>query len=235
MNLTFLKGHFNQNLARVQSVENPKDRYYIINMTLPEALDWEAGDYALFSFFDQNNKQFLKFHPFYFASIPKEQKLVVGLKTKNPPNLFEEKVLSMNSEDRVKIKGPYNSHIIKETNTQPLVLIANGINIIPIRAFLKNLKSDSLQPVTLIYISRDFYLFREELDSIAKRNHSIKIHYVFDHSESSKILKQLVQKYGNNAFYYIYGSDKTISYANQDLKQLSIHKKQIITNQLKRY
>lgn len=235
MALTFLKEYFNKNVARVQSVENPKERYYIINMTIPEKMQWNAGDYALFSFYDRTSSHFLKFHSFYIGSIPKENRLMIGMKTKNPPHLFEEKVLAVQKEDRVKIKGPFGSSIIEDTRNRPLILMTNGINITPIRALLKNLESDFSRPIALIYTSRDYHLFREELDKIAAKNTTIQIFYVFDRSESSSVLEQLVQKYGNNAFYCIYGSDKTINHTKKTLKQLTIHKKQVIINHLNHY
>lgn len=234
MKMTDLKGLSKSYNLKIDSVDNPSGRYYIVNMSAPVEMHWEAGEHGIFSLPDRKINQRKKFRPFSVASIPEENKLILGIKTGSSISSFKEELISMKKGERVKVRGPFGWFKIQNQNS-PMVLLANGVGITPIRALLKKLEYETSRPIDVIYTSRDYHLFREDFDSIAEKNDAVTIHYVFDRSESAFTLEELIKKHHNRAYYYISGGTKMIKETKNNLKQQQINAKRIITDSFSNY
>jgi len=78
---------------------------------------------------------------------------------------------------RIHMSPPAGSFVIPNS-IQPLVMIAGGTGITPIRSMLRSMVQDHNQRlVTLIYFGHD-HLFKDELNSIATEHPNIEIHFV---------------------------------------------------------
>lgn len=229
MKMTDLKGFSKSYELKIDSVDNPSGRYYIVNMSTPADMRWEAGEHGIFSLPDRKVNQRKKFRPFSVASIPEEHKMILGIKAGSSISSFKEELISMQKGERVKVIGPFGWFKI-QNQTSPIVLLASGVGITPIRALLKKLEFETSRPIDVVYTSRDYHLFSEDLNNIAEKNDAVTIHYVFDRSESAVTLEELVKRHHNRAYYYISGSGKMINETKNTLKQHNINGKRMITD-----
>ena len=77
------------------------------------------------------------------------------------------------------IKGPLGAFKYPADDDRPLVLLAGGIGITPLVSMLRHMVASApTRPVTLLYSvrSEEDFAFRDELTSIARRHHQVRVH-----------------------------------------------------------
>jgi len=119
------------------------------------------------------------------------------------------------------MRGPVGSLYIQ--SQKPKLFIAGGIGITPYRAIIKDLllnPLDTVKEVQLIYIdSREEFIYKENLDNAGKVS-TIKTIYLTKLEDSNEKIGNFVEKYKNEAEYYIVGSKLMIN----DIENLLISK-----------
>lgn len=135
---------------------------------------------------------------FSFASDPSEKALLFTIDSKSQ-NLYQRTLLSLPIGATVEI-FKNKSHIAWPLQEQDVVFIAGGIGITPFRSLCRNIAHDKLPvSVTLIHVSREHFLYRNELSSFA--NIYLRIHRNEVIDTVATITKQ-----NPEARYYIAGS-----------------------------
>lgn len=233
MKLSDLRGIQNKSTATVISVENPYEDYYVVALQTEPGFTWEPGRHGFFSLPGKKLKG-RKSRAFSFASIPSEGKLLVGTRTGKAASSFKAAFLSMNPGEKVQLRGPMGGFLVQDTSS-PMVFIASGVGITPFRALLKALQSDARRPIELVYASRHYYLFGEEIDQIAEANDQITVHKTHEVADTKAKIEQLARKYGNQAFYYISGAPAMIQSTMKDLKALGVKKDRMISDEFLGY
>lgn len=77
------------------------------------------------------------------------------------------------------IKGPLGAFKYPAEDDRPIVLLAGGIGITPLISMLRHaVASSPTRPVTLVYSARSVedLAFRDELASISRRHHQVRVH-----------------------------------------------------------
>lgn len=133
----------------------------------------------------------------------------------------------MKKGDEVSVMGPFGWFKIRDSFT-PIIMIAGGVGITPIRALLKKLEADNSRPIELIYSSSDYFLFEDEIKNIANNNPNINFKKNTSKNETTKTLESLIEKYNSNGFYYISGSRKFIDSYKKLIKSKDIKSNRII-------
>ena len=225
MKLRDFKGVFKTQTVEFISAENVKDDYYIINIQKPKELTWRPGEHGIFSM--PNNKvEGKKWRAFSIASIPNEDVILLGTRTGRDMSSFKRNLINMKKGDKIKLRGPFGWFTIQD-ETSPLVMIALGVGITPIRALLKEVEHKKDRIVDLLY-SADYFLFKEDIDEIIDHKESFNVDY-----ESSvqgtkiKIVEKAVE-FGNDAYYYVSGPQEVIKAVQKQLIENGIEKKRII-------
>ena len=233
MKLSDLRGIQNKSTATIISIENPFDDYYTIALETEPGFSWEAGKHGILTL-PEKKIEGKKFRGFSFASIPSEGKLILGTRTGKAKSSYKAALLSMNAGEKVQLRGPMGGFVIQD-QTSPMVLIASGVGITPYRALLKALEHDISRPIELVYASRQYYLFGDEIQIIADANSKIKIHKTHDTAETKAKIESLVKKYSNTAYYYISGAPSMIQSTKKDIKAQGVRAKRIISDEFLGY
>lgn len=219
MKLRDFIGLKNKNKLDVMEVKNEYMDYYTVKLKLNGKVHWRPGEHGAFTLPD-NKVRGKKWRAFSVASVVEEGYLLIGTRTGKNVSSFKENLINMKRGDKVNVIGPFGWFTLKD-DTSPIVLIASGVGITPIRALAKELERDESRLVEIIYAAKDYHLFKDEIKCIAQNNKNITLHLVKKEDMQEKI-RESANKYKNFAYYYISGSFGIIKMIRKQLKKQGI-------------
>jgi NADPH-dependent ferric siderophore reductase len=82
--------------------------------------------------------------------------------------------------------------------------------------------------VDVIYSASNTYLFKSDIDEIAKQSKRIDVHYLDNQLETSNMIIKKAKALKNNARYFISGNTRSIKEIKKLLKQEGIKSKNIV-------
>lgn len=232
-NYKFFKGMLIKSEAEIIAIENPAEDYYTVKLKTKAGLTWNTGEHAIYKIPGQklqgSNSRILS-----VASNPDEGFMLLGFRTGEKISEYKKTLISMKKGDKIIVNGPFGWFRIKD-ETSPIVMFASGVGVTPIRAFMKALEHNESRPVEVVYASRSFYLFGEELEEIAKNNPVMNLHKTTSSKQSQGKLIELAQTYGNKAYYYVSGSTAVIESTRELLNKQGIQDQHIIDDTMRGY
>jgi len=228
MKIKDFKGVFQTMNVKFISAKNIGKDYYEIKLEKPKGLTWRPGEHAIFSIPSQKISG-KKWRGFSIASTSKENVILLGTRTGNTMSEFKRVLLNLSPGDLVKMRGPFGWFTEQDQKT-PVVMIALGVGITPIRALLAEFEHQKDRKVDVIYSSQDIYMFKDIIDEIIQHNESMDITYTSSINETKDAINRLSKQYSNNAYYYISGSLKGIKSVKNQLKENGIKSKRMIND-----
>lgn len=111
-------------------------------------------------------------------------------------------------------------------------MFASGVGITPIRALLKQVEFNTNRPIEVVYSSSGYYLFGDEIENIAMNNPMIHVYKMASREETAVKLDELVNCYGNAAYYYNSGSPTVLRSVKKRYRETGIKKNRIISDLL---
>jgi len=138
------------------------------------------GQYA--SFLLGNNRR-----PLSYASLPGEALLdfVIDI---SPGGVCSQFAAHAKAGDAVRFLSPYGRFVMNKEDTRPLLFVATGTGIAPIRAQIKDLLAQGeTRPITLLfgnYTERDI-VFREEFEALAQKHSTFTFIPVLSNAEGA--------------------------------------------------
>lgn len=145
-------------------------------------LTWKAGQFIHYTLPHSNPDDRGSERWFTISSAPFEQDIHITTRITLPKgSSFKQALLNLKEGDIIEGENPDGEFVIEDPN-QNYVFIAGGIGITPFRSILLDLDHNN-QPinVTLLYGNRDQNIvFKKELDELAIKHPSLKIHYIVD-------------------------------------------------------
>ena len=213
-------------IGKIKTIANPFNDYYVIKITKDENLNWTAGQHGIFKINkniedDKNNRIFS------FASIVEEGEIILGTRTGPKTSNFKKAFLALEEGTEIEIEGPMGKFTLNDTN-ESMVMIAGGVGITPIRSIYKELEKGNERNVELVYSSIDNYLFLDELQSVADKDEKVFVHTVTDPASTQAKIRELIEKYENEALYYISGSPGLINAIKGILLEAGIQENRIV-------
>lgn len=233
MKLRYLKGIFRTHDLRFISAENVFGDYYTIKLQTPYPMEWESGQHGAFTLPGKKVKG-KPIRAFTVASVPSEYMVLVGTRTGSSISAFKEALISMQEGDIVRIRGPLGWFVLRD-NTSPIVLLATGVGITPMRSILYALKENTSRPIHLIHSSSEFHLFSDEFKALEKGNSQMKLTFVPNRVEFKEALTAVALTYSDSAFYYVSGAPDTVRATKKLLKGMHIPRRRIITESFMGY
>jgi len=212
-------------LLFLESYKESEDVYTFI-FEKEKDLTWKAGQHGLFRIIHKSIKNHTR--PFSVASAPTENLVKITLGISDDPSDFKKAMLELKQGMKVSITGPVGSFYLKDDS--PTILIAGGIGITPFRSIVKQFEVDGNgieKPIHLLYMdSKKSYLFKDELDGIAK-NTSISVTYLDSRNDLHQEIDKLTGLYKNNGKYFIAGPKSMANSISSYLKDNNISKRNI--------
>lgn len=228
MKISDITGILKKNTLAIHSINNPFEDYHVITLDIPNDLTWKAGEHGIFTL-PGRKVSGQPFRVFSISSIPEEGKILIATHANQPVSDFKKQLFSMSKGDQVKIKGPFGWFKVQDT-TSPIVMIATGIGITPVRAIVKSIENEETRPIHLVHSSPSKHLYRNTFEEISKKNRDF--HPVFTTSKEQTIetYTALAKIHGNEAYYYLSGKLSIIRSTKKELKKLGIKSSRIIND-----
>jgi len=227
LKLSDLKGVFNKHDLFVVSIHKQSNGYYTVKLDA-SGIQWRPGEHGIFSLPDRSFSG-RKWRAFSIASIPNENEMLLGTSIGIKPSGFKQVLASLEKGDIIRLRGPFGWFVLQDDAT-PIVMIAGGIGITPVRALLKSVEKTQNRNIHVVHSSKGGHLFGDELVKLSNQNNKIDLHLTNDRAMTQAIIADLVFEYGNKAFYYISGPPKMIKDYRKILKSKSIKNKRIVTD-----
>ena len=234
MKLQDFKHYFKKHQITVQNVIIVGEDFRLLEFKIPKGLVWHAGQHGLFSFgvplTGEKNS-----YPYSISSIMDEGMLRIAVKLYPPLNQFKERMLALKQGDTMVLRGPIGPFRVQDTYS-PIVLIAGGIGITPIRAVLKYVVTHHEdQPVHVIYSSEQEYIYEDELKALVDSYDKATIDFVRGIEAPKELTIKYAKDYNSKAYYYISGSKNMILSYKQLLLQQGVAKQRIIHDPFYRF
>jgi len=234
MRLRDFKYYFKKQVVTVTNVTVVGDDFRLIDFSIPDGLHWRAGQHGLFSFGVKLVGEKSEY-PYSISSIMEEGVLRIAVKIFPPLNQYKERFLALKPGDTLFMRGPIGPFCLQDTYS-PVVLVAGGIGITPVRALLKYIVSrNDEQAVHVVYASEKDYIFEPELRSLADSYGPATIDFVRGVEAPKELTLQYAEQYRDKAYYYISGGKRMILAYRHMLREQGVSKHRIIHDPFYRY
>lgn len=231
--IKYFKGITKKTTAKIDSIENPFEDYFVIKLRTEPGVTWKPGEHAIFKL-PGKAIEGSDYRIFSVASIPEEGYLLLGTRTGKEPSSYKKQLITMTKGESVAMVGPFGWFLVKD-NASPIVLFASGVGITPIRGLLKQLENDTSRAIEIVYAATNYYLFNEEIERITNNNAAMTLHKTRNPEETQKKLAELAKKYDNTAYYYVSGAPTVLQSTIDLLKSKGVKKKRIISDTFEGY
>lgn len=138
--------------TRVIRIDKPAADVAVVQLQLPatEPFGYHAGQYIEFILRDGSRRSYS------MATAPHTQATQPGLELHirhMPGGKFTDVVFrEMKAKDILRMEGPFGSFFLREDNTKPIVLLASGTGLAPIKAIIEHMQhKGDLRPVHLYW------------------------------------------------------------------------------------
>lgn len=232
-NARYLKGMMRKTVATVVEAENPHGDYHTIALKPADGFTWNAGEHVMLRLPDHEGIE-KEYRIFSIASIQEEGVLLFGTRTGKETSAFKRALLSLKPGAQVSVQGAFGWFRVRDEHS-PIVLFAGGVGVTPVRALVKELAHSQTRPIHIVYSSSDFYLFGDEIHTIANDNPSMSLHKVSAREETQAKLSELAGQYGNQAYYYMSASPGVIDSVAKLLRSKGISGKRLIDDTMRGY
>jgi CDP-4-dehydro-6-deoxyglucose reductase len=148
--------------CRVMRIDKPAPDVAVVHLQLPanDPLRYHAGQYVEFILQDGARRSYS------IANAPHTQgdKPAIELHIRHMPGgLFTDHVFGrMKEKEILRLEGPFGSFFLREDSTKPIVLLASGTGLAPIKAIVEQLAWKNSDRPALLYwgcrTRRDLYL-----------------------------------------------------------------------------
>lgn len=173
--------------------------------------------------------------PLSIASSPTENFLLFS--TKISESSFKQKFNSLQTGDKIKIKGPMGIFVLKE-DAKEIIFLGGGIGITPFRDMMKY-ATDKKLPIrlTLLYSNRNpnEICYRDEWPIMEKQNSNLKVaNTITDdpgwQGRKGRINEAMIKEFCNDfnsMLFYICGPPAMVDALSQLLKSMNVPRQNI--------
>jgi len=184
----------------------------------PAGLTWKAGQYGLFTIAHRKIQNATK--PFSVASAPAENVIRITTLVRKNPSEFKRALMELAPGMKVVLRGPVGPFHLKDK--APVLFIAGGIGITPIRSILKQIEAEGsggARQIRLLYVDGERrFLFREELDRIAAQS-ALDVEYLDSRDRLYRELDRLADSYRTGGRIMVAGPQSMVRQLAAELRK----------------
>ena len=217
-----------------EKIKETSDVYSFI-FDKPEEFNWEPGQHGVFKFKDKEVKEGKDFRIFSFACINEEKKLIISTRVVEEPSEFKKNLLELEQGDHMTVDGPMGKFLLKDLD-RPILIMAGGIGITPVRSFIKNIDTNDIKPKKLKVLysdDRGEFAYEEYLKSVDKEG--LDIVFISDRDVFSEKIDKYAKDYKNESLYYISGTPGMVNFITEKLTSFGVEEKNIVTDEFRGY
>lgn len=193
------------------------------------SLAWKAGQYLHYVLHHEPTDDRGSDRWFSIASAPFEKNVMLTTRfTRDKGSTFKKTLAALKPGDTVEFTDVDGDFIVDDPK-QEYVFIAGGIGITPFRSILKEADHQGTPlRVKLLYGNRDRnVVFKEEFETLAKRNPHLSIHYLFSPERIDKTsLEKRVPDF-KKPFFYVSGPEPMVESLGKLLSEMGVPKEHI--------
>lgn len=194
-----------------------------------EPLAWEAGQYLHYVLHHEPTDDRGSDRWFTVSSAPFEGRPAITTRfADEKSSSFKKKLFSLTPGKSIEVSLVEGDFVIEDP-AQEFVFIAGGIGITPFHSILKQANHDGVMlKATLLYGNRDEHVvFKDELESFAKNNPSLRIKYLLNPQKIDEAsIKENVSDLAN-PLYYVSGPAPMVFAVQETLKQMGVEEPRI--------
>lgn len=196
-------------------LESEQAGHWSVYFTRPENFVFEAGDWIDIEFDGRSLKGGITYS---ISSSPTESDIRITFR--EGISEFKSALQSIRPSDRLIISQYGNDYGFQLKKNQSSVIIAGGVGIAPFRSMVKEMfDNNDRNNVSLIYLNQNQnFLFKDELDTWAKRLPNLSITYIItkelNRKKREKLILSLISNPNQN--FYISGPPAMVE-ANEHL------------------
>ncbi|MBV1757223.1 MAG: FAD-dependent oxidoreductase [Dethiosulfatibacter sp.] len=211
-------------------IQETSDIYSFV-FDVPEDFQWIAGQHGIFRFTDREIED-KDFRIFSFASIKEEKTMIFSTRIIEIPSDYKKNLLLLEPGDIMTIDGAVGKFILDDYK-QITCVMAGGIGITPVRAFMKQIDELGINP-TLIKVlysdDRGEFAYEQTLLDINAKYEGLDLEFISDRNIFTDKIAEFASEHENKALYYIAGTPGMNSFLTDKLIGLGIEKNQIKTD-----
>ena len=216
----------NKHFVTLESKHHDVGDIFTFNFKYKGNLTWKPGQHGLFAIHHVKIKKASRM--FSIASSPSEDIIKISMRISQNPSEFKKALQGMEPGQSLAMRGPVGNFYFSDR--KPILLIAGGIGITPMRALLKNYiahREKFPQAIELLYSDgREEFLYREELNELATQG-DLTIKYLKTRESFTEAMNNYVAEHGNNSNYFISGPKPMVLSIKDTLKQHGVNGKNI--------
>jgi CDP-4-dehydro-6-deoxyglucose reductase len=137
--------------CRVMTLERPAPDVVVMRLQLPANMNFQyrAGQYVEFLLQDGLRRSYsMASAPHRLGSPPSIELHLRHL----PGGLFTDRVFgAMKEKEILRLEGPFGSFFLREESTKPIVLLASGTGLAPIKAIVEHLQHKAITRPAVLY------------------------------------------------------------------------------------
>lgn len=214
-----------------EKVRETTDIYSFI-FEKPKGLTWIPGQHAIFRNLECKAKSDKNYRIFSLASIVEEDMVMFSTRITPESTECKKKLLELKKGDKLIIEEPQGEFLLADYD-KPIFIIVGGVGITPVRSFLMNMDSKSINPkrIEVLYADdRGEFAYQDTLSWLDKRHEGLHLHLIPDRNIFMKKIEEVSKEMRNDAFYYVSGTPGMNAIIMEKLLEMGIIKENIKTD-----
>lgn len=174
---------------------------------------------------------------FTLSSSPTEDLLSITTKKAASPSTFKQQLFALQAGDSAHISEAMGDFVLPKQQATPLIFVAGGIGITPMRSMVKWLQDQNqMRNIHLIYTTHhpDNLVFKSLFDSYAKTSDYITHEANHDHQHrpgtlTTEDIYEAIKQY-DNPLTYLSGPEEMVEVFVAELKQKGVNPARLVTD-----
>lgn len=217
----------------INIVKETEDTYSYM-LTIPEGMEWKAGQHSFFQCKDYEVEEGDKpKRVFSIASTMEDECIIFTTRIEELHTSYKENLLKkVKIGDKILMTQPIGNFNVHEDYPNSLV-IAGGIGITPVRSIFRHLQFNNQKDkkFTVLYADdRGEFAYQETFAEIKGAMPNLDLQYINDREELNRKVEAYAKEYQNDSEYLVTGSPGMSKHFSEWLQLLGIEKSNIKTD-----